>query len=44
MKFARYLSSIDKGQKALSKYGYKIIEGDKWGRQTKCCFIYWSNT
>ena len=30
MKFARYLSSIDKGQKALSKYGYKIIEGDKW--------------
>ena len=30
MKFARYLSSIDKGQKALSKYGYKIIEGDEW--------------
>ena len=30
MKFARYLSSIDRGQRILKKNGFEIIDGDKW--------------
>ncbi len=30
MKFARYLSSKDKGQMVLKKHGFEILSGDQW--------------
>ena len=33
LKFARYVTSRDRGQKIFTEEGYKIVEGDKWSEK-----------